>query len=309
LLQVAAEFQPFYPTLTFNVFATRWLCPSGDQLFVLINRSGKDLTTQRLLQVAAPVGSVVVNCYSGTIIAAKTTAADFDVSVAAEAAGFACVWVGSSSAAPSSAFLSSMAALTATPLADLSNTWVAAHTVALQPHTPTAAPLQQPPGMILVPGGVFNFTTDGIEIEGPDGFGVDFQFPWENTTQRSHSSVLQMPALWVDEYPVTNSQWQQYIKASSYIPADSTNYLAFWNKPGFNMSGDDGLRPVTWVSADEAGGACLCVPAACLALNAPCSVLRLPRPSAAARVGVAARRQRTHRRLRVRTVPFLAVFL
>ena len=110
--------------------------------------------------------------------------------------------------------------------------------------------------------GVFNFTTNGVEIEGPDGYGVDFQFPWENVTQRTHSSVLEMPPLWVDEFPVTNSQWYEYIKASSYVPADDTYYLAFWNKPGFNISGDDGYRPVTWVSPDEAGGTCgqRCIP-------------------------------------------------
>jgi len=261
LLQVAADFQPFYPTLSMNVFATRWLSSSGDQLFILINRSGKDLSSQPLLQISAEVGSAVINCYSGETIVPKTAASDFTVSVSAEAAGFACVWVGSSDRSPSSEFLSSMSNLTATPLADLSNTWVAAHTVA-QAHLSTAIPRQQPPGMILVPGGVFNFTTNGVEIEGPDGYGVDFQFPWENVTQRTHSSVLEMPPLWVDEFPVTNSQWYEYIKASSYVPADDTYYLAFWNKPGFNISGDDGYRPVTWVSPDEAGGTCgqRCIP-------------------------------------------------
>ncbi len=236
-----------------NVFATRWLSSSGDQLFILINRSGKDLSSQPLLQIFADVGSAVINCYSGETIVPQTAAPDFVVSVSAEAAGFVCVWVGSSDRSPTSVFLSSMSNLTKTPLADLSNTWVAAHTVA-QEHLSTAIPRQQPPGMILVPGGVFNFTTNGVEIEGPDGYGVDFQFPWENITQRTHSSVLQMPPLWVDEYPVTNRQWYEYIKASAYVPADDTYYLAFWNKPGFNISGDDGYRPVTWVSPDEAGG-------------------------------------------------------
>ena len=253
-LQVSADFQPFYPTLATDVFATRWLTSSGDQLFLIINRSGKDWPSLPLLEISAPVGSAVINCYSGETIIPSTTTTDFTAAAAAEAAGFACVWAGSGTSAPSSAFLSSMASLTNTPLADLSNTWVAAHTVA-PPHASTPIPAQPPPGMILVPGGVFNFTTNGIEIEGPDGYGVDFQFPWENVTQRTHTQLLQMPPLWVDEYPVTNRQWSEYMNASSYVPADDTYYLAFWSRAGFNMSGDDGYRPVTWVSPQEAAGA------------------------------------------------------
>lgn len=147
-----------------------------------------------------------------------------------------------------------MSRLTAVPLADFNNTWTAAHTVA-PAHAWTPLPSQQPAGMVLVPGGVFNFTTNGIEIEGPEGYGADFQFPWENITQRTHASVLQMPPLWVDEYPVTNSQWLDYITASSYVPTDDSYYLAFWAQPGFNVSGEDGRRPVTWVSPEEAAGA------------------------------------------------------
>jgi iron(II)-dependent oxidoreductase len=252
--QVAADFQPFYPTLSTNIFATRWLCGSGDQLFIVINRSGKDVLSQPLLQVSAPLGSMAIDCYSGQTIYARTSTLDFAVSVAAEAAGFACVWIGGSSSAPSSSFLASMSKLTAVPLAELSNTWTAAHTVA-PAHVWTPLPIQQPAGMVLVPGGVFNFTTNGIEIEGPDDFGVDFQFPWENITQRTHASVLHMPSLWVDVFPVTNSQWQDYVTASAYAPADATYYLHFWSKPGFNISGDDGRRPVTWVSPEEAAGA------------------------------------------------------
>jgi hypothetical protein len=194
-----------------------------------------------------------------------------------------------------------MASLTNTPLADLSNTWVAAHTVA-PPHASTPIPAQPPPGMLLVPGGVFNFTTDGIEIEGPDGYGVDFQFPWENVTQRTHTQLLQMPPLWVDEYPVTNSQWSEYMNASSYVPADDTYYLAFWSRAGFNMSGDDGYRPVTWVSPQEAAGARRALrpnPPPFCTLHMRVRLLCVLRPPTAARVGVAVRRKRTQPRFRL----------
>lgn len=277
------------------MFATRWLSSSGDQLFILINRSGKDLSSQPLLQISADVGSAVINCYSGETIIPKTAAPDLAVSVSAEAAGFACVWVGCSNRSPSPVFLSAMSNLTKTPLADLSNTWTAAHTVA-QAHVSTAIPKQQPPGMILVPGGVFNFTTNGIEIEGPDGYGVDFQFPWENITQRRHSSVLQMPPLWVDEFPVTNREWYEYVKASAYAPADDTYYLAFWNKPDFNISGDDGYRPVTWVSPDEAEGTYTQRCAVVLITHRHVSVLLFLRPKTPSCLGVAIRGEWTQPR-------------
>jgi iron(II)-dependent oxidoreductase len=255
-LQASADFQPFYPTLGTNVFCTRWLTPSGDQLFIIINRSGKDWPAQALLQVSAAVGSVVMDCYHGEVLMDWTTA-DFTVDVAAEALGFACVWVGNSSRTPSQDFLAAMSSLTRDPLAHMDNTWVAQHTVS-PPHQFTLIHSQPPPGMILVPGGVFNFTTKGVEIEGPDDYGVDFQFPWEKVTQRTHSSILQMPPLFVDEFPVTNMQWFDYIKASSYKPVDDNYYLSWWSKPDFNISGDDGYRPVTWVSPEEAAGGRSC---------------------------------------------------
>jgi hypothetical protein len=253
--QVASDFQPFYPTMASNVFATRWLGSTGDQLFIIINRSGRDWPKQPIINVSAAIGSVVIDCYLGEEIMDWTTT-DFTVSVAVEALGFACVWIGdnNSTSRPSYSFLSSMSKLTAVPLAHLDNTWTALHTVAA-PHVFTPIHTQPPPGMVLVPGGVFNFTTTGAEIEGPDHFGVDFQFPWEIITQRAHSAVLHMPPLFVDEFPVTNLQWNEYVKASSYTPADDNYYLAWWRKAGFNISGDDGLRPVTWVSPDEAAGA------------------------------------------------------
>ncbi len=252
--QGTADFQPFYPTLEQDIFCSRWLSPAGDQLFVVINRSGKDWPKFPILRVSAPLGSVVIDCYLGVENAGWTTA-EYNVSLAVEALGFSCVWVGSnsSSSKPSDSFLSSMARLTAVPLSHLDNTWTAQHTVAA-PHTFTPIPGQTPPGMIFVPGGTFNFTTKGVEIEGPDNYGVDFQFPWESVTQRVHSHVLRMPPLYVDEFPVTNAQWLEYIKASSYAPADDNYYLAWWSKEGFNVSGDDGHRPVTWVSPDEAAG-------------------------------------------------------
>lgn len=51
-------------------------------------------------------------------------------------------------------------------------------------------------------------------------------------------------------------QWSDYIKASSYKPADDNYYLSWWSTPGFNISGDDGYRPVTWVSPQEAADYC-----------------------------------------------------
>jgi formylglycine-generating enzyme required for sulfatase activity len=101
----------------------------------------------------------------------------------------------------------------------------------------------------------YHFHSHGKEIEGPPGYGVDFQMPWEDHPQREHSHTLPIPALSVDEYLVTNAQWLSYVNSSGYEPADPLNYLRFWTSPTSYPAGSDTV-PVTWISYDEAKSFC-----------------------------------------------------
>ncbi|MGD0578345.1 MAG: SUMF1/EgtB/PvdO family nonheme iron enzyme, partial [Bryobacteraceae bacterium] len=55
---------------------------------------------------------------------------------------------------------------------------------------------------------------------------------------------------YIDKYPVTNSQFKQFLDATHYHPKDDLNFLRDWK----NGSYPDGWanKPVTWVSLEDA---------------------------------------------------------
>ena len=97
------------------------------------------------------------------------------------------------------------------------------------PIEPTAPAAEAPAGMVAVPRGAnYTFTTRGIEIEGDDAHGVDVQFTWEPTPRREHSRVLDVPAFFIDKYPVTNGNYSAYLSATGFAPADAVYWLRHW---------------------------------------------------------------------------------
>ena len=108
-----------------------------------------------------------------------------------------------------------------------------------------------------VPGGPFQFKAYGVELEGGPDSGVDVQWPWEDHPKRHHDKHMQVGAMIVDTYPVTNAQYAAYLRASSYSPRDRAN----WLKQNFEDSGgaprpgwED--KPVTYVSLEDARAYC-----------------------------------------------------
>lgn len=45
----------------------------------------------------------------------------------------------------------------------------------------------------------------------------------------SHSGRIDMSAFYIDKYPVTNSQFEQFLSASNYVPMDAHNFLLVWS--------------------------------------------------------------------------------
>jgi formylglycine-generating enzyme required for sulfatase activity len=115
---------------------------------------------------------------------------------------------------------------------------------------PTPAAQTAPPGMVKVPGAEFDFKVTGIEIEGFNWEGVDFQYPWENSPRRSHQHRLTLRSFYIDKYPVTNAEFKKFMEASHYHPRDDHNFLCDWKngapEPGWEN------KPVTWVSLEDA---------------------------------------------------------
>ncbi len=94
-----------------------------------------------------------------------------------------------------------------------------------------------PPGMVTIPAGSFNFkATNG------DAF---IPYPKQDVGE-----TFEMPAMFMDKFPVTNAGYLQFIKASKYKPSDTANYLKHWFK-GKIPAGKEEF-PVVYISYEDA---------------------------------------------------------
>jgi len=117
--------------------------------------------------------------------------------------------------------------------------------VILEPGTPrlisekllTVPASRIPDGMILIPSGTFHF-----HAENTDQF-----IPYPGSKEPVNTEVK---AFCIDKYPVTNSQFREFIKASGYIPKDTVNYLKHWISGKIPEGLED--HPVVYVSFEDA---------------------------------------------------------
>jgi len=103
--------------------------------------------------------------------------------------------------------------------------------------TKTPVPMKRPTKMVMIPAGKFKvkFTQGDEFIPYPKDF--------------LHEEVS-MQAFAMDRYPVTNREYQQFLKASGYQPADTTNFLKHWINKQI-PTGQDNF-PVIYVSFEDA---------------------------------------------------------
>jgi formylglycine-generating enzyme required for sulfatase activity len=101
----------------------------------------------------------------------------------------------------------------------------------------TRAYRRPPVGMKEIPAGHFIF-----KVANPDQFipYPDFSEPTE----------VEMPTYFMDEYPVTNEMFYEFLQASGYRPADPRNFLKHWSN-GMYPSGQANY-PVVHVSLEDA---------------------------------------------------------
>jgi gamma-glutamyl hercynylcysteine S-oxide synthase len=93
----------------------------------------------------------------------------------------------------------------------------------LEPGTPllasktdkTPVTAKKPNGMVLIPSGTFSF-----KAENTDQF-----IPYPDTKEPVKEQVN---AFYIDQYPITNTQYQEFIRATGYHPADTINFLKHW---------------------------------------------------------------------------------
>ena len=245
---VSKEWEPFYPMLRYGVFASRW--PLGDRtVWTIVNRNEYDVDA-RQLSVPAKAGVRYFDLYHGIELTPEHNGASDTLSFSINAHDIAAVaaLTGEPDAAIA-ALMTRMKTLTTAPLSNYSDKWkvLPQNVVPIRSTKPAQTP---PAGMVLVPGGDYAFRVEGVEIEGGDDNGVDVQYSWEDTPRRFHDHRLQVKQFYIDKYPVTNADFQQFLRATKYHPADSLNFLKDW-KNGTYPAGWE-RKPVTWISIEDA---------------------------------------------------------
>jgi formylglycine-generating enzyme required for sulfatase activity len=101
----------------------------------------------------------------------------------------------------------------------------------------TSIPAKMPKDMVKIPSGVFYQKST---------FGDNF-IPNPVVDEKEKKI---MHSLYMDKYPVTNAQFQAFLKASNFKPADTANFLKHWII-GQIPPGEENY-PVTWISYEDA---------------------------------------------------------
>jgi len=246
-LLVSPGWEPHIFTQQFGVFASRW--PDREStLWTIVNRNHYPVSGR---QLSVPYNSAAryFDVWHGVEITPLKESEAAILSFDLEPNGFGAILETSSPDPMLDGLLQTMHILAQKPLAAFSSEWVALPQRMVE--TPAIkAPASPPSGMVRIPEADFVFRVNGIEIEGMNDEGVDFQYPWEPSPRRFHEAKLYIKSFWIDTYPVTNAEFKKFLDATHYHPADDHNFLQEWT----GQSYPEGLakKPVTWVSLEDA---------------------------------------------------------
>lgn len=247
-LLVSPDWEPHTPTVPFGVFASRFPGP-GRTLWTMVNRGQMNVDG---VQLALPAenGIRYFDLWHGTELKPVIANGNAELSFSMEALGYGAVLAQRD--APDAAltgFLATMRQLSAKPLSDYPKQWTFLPQKIVET-AKTTVTNSAPTGMVAIPAGRFSFHVSGIEIEGGEDVGVDVQFPWEDSPRRHHQKIIDVPAFYIDRYPVTNRQFRAFLDATHYHPADDHNFLKDWTNGMYPEGWAN--KPVTWVSLEDA---------------------------------------------------------
>jgi formylglycine-generating enzyme required for sulfatase activity len=248
-LLVSADWRPYVPTLQAGVFASRF--PSAERtLWTLVNRSEHAVDGEQL-SVPHAEGTRYFDVWNGAEVTPRIAGGEAVFTAPLEARGFGALLAVPAGAAVDDIvpLLAKMRAFAKTPLNSLSRDWKPLPQ-AIVPVASTAPASTAPEGMVEIPAGEFDFSVGGVEIEGQTWAGVDVQYPWEDTPRRGHHRRMAMPRFFIDRTPVTNAQFQAFLRESGYAPRDAHNFLRHW-QDGAPPAGWE-HKPVTWVALEDA---------------------------------------------------------
>jgi formylglycine-generating enzyme required for sulfatase activity len=245
---LSEEWQPFYPTQLYGVFASRW--PKGQQtVWTLVNRTEYEMSG-RQMSVPWQDGMHYYDLYHGVELTPEHAGDEAFLSFPIEAHGYGAILATPGEPdAGIEKLMSTMKQITAKPLSDWSDDWTHLDQE-MTPIAGTERASSAPEGMVRIPGGDYLFKVHGIEIEGEEQVGVDVQFPWEPSPRRYHNHRIKVAPFYIDQYDVTNAEFRKFLDATHYHPKDDQDFLKDWK----NGSYPDGWgnKPVTWVSLEDA---------------------------------------------------------
>jgi len=245
---VSADWEPLFPMLHFGVAASRW--PLGDEVvWTIVNRNEYRVIGPQI-ELPGAGGMHYFDLYHGVELTPEIRANAVVLSFEIDAKGYGALLATKSEPSPTlTALMNKMSAMTAKPLKSFPHEW----TFSPQQIVPIAAtrpPSSMPAGMVKIPAADFLFRVNGIEIEGADDIGVDVQYPWEDSPRRFHSHGMHIDPFWIDQFPVTNGQFKQFLDSTHYQPVDDLNFLHDWSNGTYAAGSAD--KPVTWVSLEDA---------------------------------------------------------
>jgi formylglycine-generating enzyme required for sulfatase activity len=246
---VSPDWEPHTPVVNYGIYASKFPL-EGKTLWTIVNRNEYDVTGDQLIVPDRP-GRKYYDLWHGVALRPDIRGSNAMLRFDLEGSGYGAILALDSGAEVQAldAMLGQMREWAKTPLKSLSHEW---HFLPQQmveiPATKTASSL--PAGMVRIPAGDFDFEVTGIEIEGDNWEGLDFQYLWENSPRRGHQHRLAMKAFYMDTYPVTNAAFKKFLDDSRYHPKDDHNFLRDW-KNGAPPQGWEN-KPVTWVSLEDA---------------------------------------------------------
>jgi iron(II)-dependent oxidoreductase len=246
-LLISPKWEPHVPVQQFGLFASKW--PGETQtLWTLVNRNGYALSGRQLL-VPNKANAHYFDLWHGVEIhphqEGGQSVLEFDV----EANGFGAILEETAPDPNLGKLLNTMQALSQRPLSQFSHEWLSIpqQLVSIAATKPATA---APEGMVKIPEADYLFRVNGIEIEGGNDDGVDFQYPWESSARRYHEHKLHIDSFWMDKFPVTNAEFKRFVDATHYHPADDHNFLKDWANGTYPAGWEK--KPVTWVSLEDA---------------------------------------------------------
>jgi gamma-glutamyl hercynylcysteine S-oxide synthase len=246
---VSPEWEPHTPVMNYGVYASKFPL-AGKTLWTIVNRNEYDVHGDQIVVPDKP-GRRYYDVWHGVELTPDIRGGNATLRFDLEGSGYGAILALDSSAdAPGlDALLGQMRERAKTPLKSLSHEW---HFLPQQMvEIPVTRPPGSPPaGMVKIPAGDFNFEVTGVEIEGDNWEGLDFQYPWEGSPRRGHQHRLAMKPFYIDTYPVTNADFKKFLDGTRYHPKDDHNFLRDWKNgappPGWIN------KPVTWVSLEDA---------------------------------------------------------